>query len=197
MSNLENLLQLVDEAHPEMGPVERTGEQGLQADKDAILLTPLHELAEAPIEANLNGTPTIIPYTHDTWEPLSAIPPYTAWGTLTLSLHSVGLFFRYVTSYAMADGIIPHAPVKELAGLVGQVIANILHHSFPTDPAHYTTETSPWKREAIVLQHLEKLRSPIFWQDRILKALDTEYFVSRSEPHRARDTGTCGSKPHE
>ncbi len=77
-----------------------------------------------------------IPYTHDVREPLAGISSNTAWGTHTLSLYHIGLCFRYVTSYAMADGLFAHAPVKDLAGMFGQVIASILHHSFPADPTY-------------------------------------------------------------
>ncbi len=65
-----------------------------------------------------------IPHTDEAWEPLVALSPYVAWGTLTLSLAQIGMFFRYVAAYAAADKIITHAPVKELAGMLGQIIAS-------------------------------------------------------------------------
>ncbi len=59
LPNLENPILLVDEAHPEIGPVERVGEQGLQADKDKHLLKPLRYLADAPLECEVEGQGTM------------------------------------------------------------------------------------------------------------------------------------------
>ena len=63
--------------------------------------------------------------------------------------------------------------------MLGRIIASLLHDTCPTDPKHYTNDSSPWKREAIELRHIQQLRFPLFWQERILMALDTEYFFAK------------------
>ncbi len=50
LPNLQDPFVLVDEAHPETGPVDTVGEQGMQADKDKLLLLPPRNLADAPLE---------------------------------------------------------------------------------------------------------------------------------------------------
>ncbi len=78
----------------------------------------------------------LIPYPQESWDALGALSPHSAWGTLTLSLAQIGMFFRYVTAYAKADQMIQHAPVKELAGMLGHIIASLLHDTFPNGPKH-------------------------------------------------------------
>ncbi len=68
----------VDEANPDLGPADRMREQGLQFEIDEVLLAPLRELADAPVEKQDNGEVKAIPFTNEVWEPMKAISPVTA-----------------------------------------------------------------------------------------------------------------------
>ena len=55
LPNLQDPFLSVDETHPEVGPVDTPGEQGMQADKDKLLMLPLRHLADAPLECEVPG----------------------------------------------------------------------------------------------------------------------------------------------
>ncbi len=74
-ANLADQCLLVAEENPDQGPVERTGEQGLQADIDDALIGPLQELAETSVEAIVAGKSQLVAFTPDIWAPLKAKSP--------------------------------------------------------------------------------------------------------------------------